>query len=119
MAEVTIRGTRYPVLLPKLRDPRLHLAATITSLQVMAKALSEGWPTPTAVSDTGGPALNKWGGTRSREKLRGAVGNTVLNGALNPAFPCWLMGYPDAWNDVAALVTPSSRKSRKSSSKPT
>jgi Na+-translocating ferredoxin:NAD+ oxidoreductase RnfD subunit len=37
MAEVAIRGTRYPVLLPKLRDPRLHLAATITSLQVIGQ----------------------------------------------------------------------------------
>ncbi|HEU5477825.1 MAG TPA: FG-GAP-like repeat-containing protein [Gaiellaceae bacterium] len=33
----TIRGTPYPVLLPKLRDPRLHLAATITSLQVIGQ----------------------------------------------------------------------------------
>jgi len=31
------RGTPYPVLLPKLRDPRLHLAATITSLQVIGQ----------------------------------------------------------------------------------
>ena len=37
MAEVEIRGTRYPVLLPKLSDPRLHLAATITSLQVIGQ----------------------------------------------------------------------------------
>src|SRR3954466_16314186 len=37
MAEVVIRGTPYPVLLPKLRDPRLHLAATITSLQVIGQ----------------------------------------------------------------------------------
>jgi hypothetical protein len=35
MAAVAIRGTTYPVVLPKLRDPRLHLAATITSLQVL------------------------------------------------------------------------------------
>src|SRR5581483_5970297 len=27
----------YPVVLPKLRDPRLHLAATITSLQVIGQ----------------------------------------------------------------------------------
>ena len=33
-----IRGTPYPVLLPKLRDPRLHLAVTITSLQVIGQA---------------------------------------------------------------------------------
>jgi Na+-translocating ferredoxin:NAD+ oxidoreductase RnfD subunit len=37
MAAVEIRGTAYPVLLPKLSDPRLHLAATITSLQVIGQ----------------------------------------------------------------------------------
>jgi hypothetical protein len=34
---LTIRGRAYPVLLPKLRDPRLHLAATITSLQMIGQ----------------------------------------------------------------------------------
>jgi Na+-translocating ferredoxin:NAD+ oxidoreductase RnfD subunit len=34
---LVIHGRRYPVLLPKLRDPRLHLAATITSLQVIGQ----------------------------------------------------------------------------------
>ena len=33
-----IRGVAYPVLLPSLRDPRLHLAAVITSLQVLGQA---------------------------------------------------------------------------------
>ena len=32
-----IRGTAYPVLLPTLRDPRLHLAAVIISLQVLGQ----------------------------------------------------------------------------------
>ena len=32
-----IRGTAYPVLLPTLRDPRLHLAAVIMSLQVLGQ----------------------------------------------------------------------------------
>ncbi|MGH3135058.1 MAG: FG-GAP-like repeat-containing protein [Gaiellaceae bacterium] len=32
-----IRGTSYPVLLPTLRDPRLHLAAVIVSLQVLGQ----------------------------------------------------------------------------------
>ena len=32
-----IRGTSYPVLLPSLRDPRLHLAAVIISLQVLGQ----------------------------------------------------------------------------------
>jgi hypothetical protein len=34
---LSIRGRTYPVLLPKLSDPRLHLAATITSLQVIGQ----------------------------------------------------------------------------------
>jgi hypothetical protein len=34
---LVIRGRSYPVLLPKLSDPRLHLAATITSLQVLGQ----------------------------------------------------------------------------------
>jgi len=34
---LTIRGTRYPVLLPTLRDPRLHLAAVIITLQVLGQ----------------------------------------------------------------------------------
>src|SRR5690349_21509873 len=37
MTAVVIRGTPYPVLLPKLRDPRMHLAATIISLQVIGQ----------------------------------------------------------------------------------
>src|SRR5256885_496951 len=34
-----IRGTRYPLLLPTLRDPRLHLAAVIVSLQVLGQTV--------------------------------------------------------------------------------
>ncbi len=37
MTVVVIRGTHYPVVLPKLTDPRLHLAATIISLQVIGQ----------------------------------------------------------------------------------
>ncbi len=32
-----IRGTAYPILLPKIRDPRLRLALVITSLQVLGQ----------------------------------------------------------------------------------
>ena len=35
---LSIRGTQYPVFLPTLRDPRLHLAAVIVSLQVLGQA---------------------------------------------------------------------------------
>jgi Na+-translocating ferredoxin:NAD+ oxidoreductase RnfD subunit len=37
MSAVSIRGTTYPVVLPKLTDPRLHLAAVITTLQVLGQ----------------------------------------------------------------------------------
>ena len=36
-----IGGTTYPVLLPSLRDPRLHLAAVIVSLQVLGQVAFE------------------------------------------------------------------------------
>lgn len=67
-------------------------------------ALVLPWMTPTAPNGTGGTALCKWGGTRSREKLREAVGNTALNGALNPAFPSWLMGYPEGFTSAGVLA---------------
>ena len=34
---VTIRGNPYRVLLPSIRDPRLHLAAVIFSLQILGQ----------------------------------------------------------------------------------
>jgi ASPIC and UnbV/FG-GAP-like repeat/NQR2, RnfD, RnfE family len=36
-----VRGTPYPVLLPTLRDPRLHLAAVIVTLQVLGQVAFE------------------------------------------------------------------------------
>ena len=51
MTAVAIRGTTYPVVFPKLRDPRLHLAATITSLQVLGQvALNFGSRSPRSCS---------------------------------------------------------------------
>jgi len=36
---VTIRGREYPVLLPSIRDPRLHVAAVILTLQVLGQTV--------------------------------------------------------------------------------
>jgi hypothetical protein len=38
VSALVIRGRTYPVLLPRLSDPRLHLAAVIVSLQVLGQA---------------------------------------------------------------------------------
>ena len=90
-----------PVANPDNKTPKAHLAmklrmgerdgthsnrTAITDLQVMAKAI---------------------GTTTS-----GSPDQTENRGALNPAFPCWLMGYPTAWDACAPTATPSSRKSR-------
>lgn len=49
----------------------------------------------------------------------GSSGQTARPGALNPAFVCWLMGYPPAFLACAPSVTLSSRSSRRKSSPPT
>jgi hypothetical protein len=78
-------------------------------------AAARMWPTSTAVTDTGGAALCKWGGARSREKLRTMVSSEEFNGSLNPTWVEWLMGYPTGWTALEPSATPSSRRSRKSS----
>jgi hypothetical protein len=99
---VKIVGTwPTPVANPDNKTPEAHLAmklrmgerdgthsnrTAITDLQVMAKAFG--------TTTSGSPDQ---------------MGN---RGALNPQFPCWLMGYPTEWDACAPTVTPSSRKSR-------
>jgi site-specific DNA-cytosine methylase len=51
------------------------------------------------------------GGGRRGEQLPNAVG-----GPVNPLWCAWLMGYPAEWVNCAPLATPSSRRSRQSSS---
>lgn len=46
-------------------------------------------------------------------QVHGSTAQTESKGSLNPAFPCWLMGYPIEWESCADMVTPSSRKSRR------
>jgi hypothetical protein len=64
------------------------------------------WPTPTAMKKTGGAALCKWGGSGARSKLRQVVTPEELNGALNPEWVEWLMGFPIGWTDLQDSETP-------------
>ena len=63
------------------------------------------WPTPTAMTATGGAALCKWGGSGARAKLRKMVSSKELNGPLNPEWVSWLMGWPLGWSSLQPLAT--------------
>lgn len=118
-----------------------HLAGTRPSGAKRAVTLATAvvhtatWPTPTAVDRVRSEeTLAKCAAFRLRNAgqktvplyLGEVVANTVATGvmrsglpdqtgklgALNPAFSCWLMGFPQEWESSAPLATPSSRKSR-------
>jgi hypothetical protein len=60
---------------------------------------SKGRPLPRQVMEAG-------------EITLGSPELTEKPGALNPAFVCWLMGFPPEWDACAPTAMPSSRKSR-------
>lgn len=62
------------------------------------------------------PCPARW--TSDGTLLTGSFAQMANGGQLNPALPRWLMGYPPEWDDCAATVTRSSRKSPRSGSGP-
>jgi len=69
-------------------------------VQVDLNAAVKMWPTPTAMTNTGGAAMCKWGGAGARKRLKEIVSPTEMNGALNPAWVSWLMGFPPDWTEI-------------------
>ena len=77
------------------------------------------WPTATAVDgarglttrpqDTGIPLPQRVGQVLGIPPA-GSLGTTTKRGVLNPAFPCWLMGYPLAHLSCGATAMQSSQR---------
>ena len=94
----------------RLGDRRPETACSLGE-QVMNAAM---WPTPTTRDHKDGPytpnvPINSLLG---RQVWNGSTAQTGSKGSLNPAFPCWLMGYPIEWENCGGTVTLLSRKSR-------
>lgn len=107
----------------KLSVDRLDVAAQLAT-----------WPTPLTVPESDKSRGQLSGSMRQQlEPCRPSTRGQVLNGSgidvtgsyasmattgpLNPALSRWLMGYPPEWDDCAVMAMPSSRKSRRISSK--
>jgi hypothetical protein len=86
--------------------------------------LACSWATPKAASNSTGSGTMGEGGDNLQTATtigltsNGSPAQTEKLGQLNPAFSAWLMGYSEEHLSCAPSATPSSRKSRQSSSNP-
>lgn len=72
-------------------------------------AMASLWATPDC-SDRRGVNSKQVGLSNQAKALCGSYAPMEKLAPLNPAFVCWLMGYPPVWEDCADMVTLSYRK---------
>lgn len=99
----------------------LPVCVLLASVRRNGASESTGWQTPTTRDGKGQSGR----GNRIRRGKNGRLHVANLCDQLvdigrpdlvrSGGFRCWLMGYPESWDDAGVTAMPSSRKSRRSS----